>query len=52
MEVFDMYFATVVGMAIHPGYSRDNVKQLTLEECAEVASKMVAIRKQYLEGEK
>jgi len=47
MEVFDVYFATIVGMAIHPGYSRENVKQLTLKECAEVAAEMIQIRQKY-----
>jgi hypothetical protein len=51
MEVFDMYFATIVSMAIHPGYARDNVKQMTLEDCAEKAAEMIEIRKNYT-GEK
>lgn len=38
-----MYFATIVGMQLHPGYSRENVTALTLEECAEMADKMMAL---------
>lgn len=51
--VFDMYFATLVGISAHPGYSRDNVVQPTIEQCAETAAKMIEIRNQYLkDGDK
>ena len=48
LGVFDIYFATLVGMAIHPGYSRDNVEQPSLEDCAAKAKEMIDIRQQYV----
>jgi hypothetical protein len=51
LGVFDIYFATLVGMAMHPGYSRDNVTQPTLEDCAEKAQAMIAIRHKYVQDD-
>ena len=51
MEVFDMYFASLVGITLHPGYNRDNAEPLTLEDCADKAAEMMEIRKKYT-GEK
>jgi hypothetical protein len=48
LGVFDMYFASLVSMADHPGYSRDNVEQPTLEDCAEKAQQMIEIRRKYV----
>jgi hypothetical protein len=44
-NVFDMYFATLVGMSEHPGYNRENAKRPTIYECAEKAKKMLEVRK-------
>ncbi len=44
MEVFDLYFASIVAMQLHPGQNRDNAKPLTLEESAELAQQMLKIR--------
>jgi hypothetical protein len=47
--VFDIYFSGLGAMSIHPGAGRSNgygiADQLTLEECAEKAVKMVEIRR-------
>ncbi len=51
LGVFDIYFATLVGMAIHPGYSRDNVTQPSLEDCAKTAMDMIKVRDKYLPEE-
>jgi hypothetical protein len=48
LDVFDMYFASLVSMAKHPGYNRDNVTQPTMEECAEQAQEMIEIRHKYV----
>ena len=48
MGVFDIYFASLVSMAMHPGYNRENVTQPTLEDCAEKAQEMIAIRDKYV----
>ena len=48
LDVFDMYFASLVSMAMHPGYSRDNVTQPTMEYCAEQAHEMMEIRNKYV----
>jgi hypothetical protein len=46
LGVYDIYFATLVGMAIHPGYSRDNVEQPSLQDCSDKAIEMMKIREQ------
>ena len=51
MEIFDLYFASLVGITLHPGYNRDNATPLTLEDCAKMADEMLEIRKQHT-GEK
>lgn len=51
INVFDLYYGTLVGMAMHPGFNRDNVVQPNLEECAEIAQKMVEIRNNYVKEE-
>ena len=44
MYVWDLYFAQVVGMNLHPGNLRPNATPMTLEECAELADKMMEVR--------
>ena len=44
LGVYDIYFATLVGMAIHPGYSKDNVTQPSLQDCSDKAIEMMEIR--------
>lgn len=43
MTKFDLYFSTIVGWQLHPGYLRDNANPMPIEECAEWALKMVEI---------
>jgi hypothetical protein len=43
MEIFDLYYASIVAMQFHPGYRRDG-NFLTLEDCAQIALDMLAIR--------
>jgi hypothetical protein len=47
--VWDLYFAQVVGMNLHPGTTRDNAREMTLEECADLVDKMLEVRKCRLE---
>ncbi len=42
---FDIYFASVTSMQFHPGAGTKDHKCLTLEECRDVALKMVALRR-------
>jgi len=44
MEVWDLYFAAIVGMAIHPGFNRDNATKLSISECANLADDMLKER--------
>lgn len=44
MEVWDLYFASVVTMSLHPGYEREGANRLTLRECADLADRMVRLR--------
>ena len=48
MTVFDMYFASLVSITLHPGYNRENATQPTLEDCADMASKMLEVREKYI----
>ena len=50
METWDLYFATIVGMQLHPGYARENVKSRSLRECAELATDMMEVRDAYRSG--
>lgn len=52
--VFDVYFASIVSMAhCHPGAGRKGnydkpAPKLSLEECADVALKMLAVRRRVM----
>jgi len=48
MEVWDLYFAALAGMLLHPGAGTRGHTALTLEECAEIADNMIQIREQRL----
>lgn len=36
-----MFFATLVGMQEHPGYTREGMRPKTVRECAEMADMML-----------
>ena len=42
--VWDMFFAEVAGWSIHPGFNRENAKQPTISECADMADEMLRVR--------
>lgn len=44
MDPWDVYFATLVGMILHPGYQREGTQKLTIEDCAKLADQMYALR--------
>lgn len=50
MIPFDMYFASLVSMQVHPGAGTKEHKALSLEECRDMALSMVAIRRDLVSG--
>lgn len=46
MVPFDMYFASLVSMQVHPGAGSKEHKPLSLEECKDMAMEMVKIRRE------
>jgi hypothetical protein len=42
---FDMYFASIASMQVHPGAGTKEHRKLTLEECRDMALQMIAIRR-------
>lgn len=48
MQVWDLYFAALAGMLLHPGAGTRGHTALTLEECAEIADLMIQLREQRL----
>lgn len=48
---YDMYFASVVTMQMHPGAGTKEHRKLTLAECSDVACQMLEIRRTVVTGE-
>lgn len=50
---FDVYFASLASMQVHPGAGTKGQRALTLEECRDRALQMIEIRRNVLfpEGE-
>lgn len=42
---FDMYFASLTAMQVHPGAGTKEHRKLTLEECRDMALQMIDIRR-------
>lgn len=48
---FDMYFASLASMQVHPGAGTKEHQKLSLEECREMALEMMKIRREVIEKE-
>jgi len=48
---FDMYFASLCSMQVHPGAGTKEHRKLTLEECRDMALEMVRIRREVHSGD-
>lgn len=46
---FDVYFASVTSMQYHPGAGTKEHARLSLEECRNIAVKMIALRREVTE---
>jgi len=44
MDIFDIYFATIAGWTLHPGYQRENTEKLSLTDCAIMAGQMIEVK--------
>lgn len=49
-QLWDIFFSGVVGWQLHPGYGRENVEPMTLEECAELVDAMLKVRYERCRG--
>lgn len=47
---FDMYFASLTSMQVHPGAGTKEHRKLTLEECRDMALQMIYIRRGVIAG--
>lgn len=45
---FDMYFASLCSMQVHPGAGTKEHAKLSLQECADMAMEMIAIRREVI----
>ena len=43
---FDVYFASIAAMQFHPGAGTKEHRQLSLEECRDIALNMLALRRE------
>jgi hypothetical protein len=48
MNTFDLYFSTIIGWSLHPGYQREGSKPLTIQEAGKLASEMMEERKKWV----
>lgn len=47
---FDMYFASICSMQVHPGAGTKEHQKLSLAECRDMALAMLNIRRESMEG--
>jgi len=51
IDIFDIYFATLAGWTLHPGYNRENTEKLTLIDCAIMAGQMIEVKKAWQQSQ-
>ncbi len=48
-KAWDMYFSALAGWSMHPGYYRENATKPTLQGCADIADRMIKVRREHAE---
>lgn len=48
MTIWDLYFATVVGWSLHPGYQREGTEPIDIHEAAWIAAQMMKEREKWV----
>ncbi len=48
LEIFDLYFASLVAMTLHPGFTKKETQTPTINDCAAIALTMLEIRNKIL----
>ncbi len=51
MEVFDLYFASVVSWTLHPGYNKPDTPKPSLAELRELVEAMLEEREKWLSSQ-
>lgn len=49
LQAFDMYFAAIVSMSVHPGFNKPDTPRISIQDAADLALEMLYYRNSILE---